>query len=359
LVLGGTGFIGRNFVEFLVKNDICSFLRVADKVLPVTGYLSSEQQKIFEKVDFAQKKLNDPVQIESTFKLDAGSFDYVFNLAAETRYGLEENVYSELVHDVSVRCAQAAAKAGVKKYVEVSTAQVYVPDKKPKSEEGKLEPWTTIAKFKLKAEEEIKKIPNLNWNIVRPAIVYGPGDKLGLAPRLIIGAVYKHQNEKMKFLYGGELRINTVHVRDVCRALLLIAEKAAPKSIFNLADKNDTDQEKVNQLLEKLYHIKTGYTSKLASMMTGVVSLKMVADTVNDKHVQPWVAMCKEENIQYTPISPYLDPELLLDKSLCIDGSAVEKLGFKYEHPHVTEELLRESIDYWVKQNLFPKKPFA
>lgn len=34
--------------------------------------------------------------------------------------------------------------------------------------------------------------------IVRPAIVYGIGDRLGLTPRLIVGAVYAHLKEKMK-----------------------------------------------------------------------------------------------------------------------------------------------------------------
>jgi len=38
----------------------------------------------------------------------------------------------------------------------------------------------------------------LNFIIVRPAIVYGVGDRLGLTPRLIIGAVYAHLKEKMK-----------------------------------------------------------------------------------------------------------------------------------------------------------------
>lgn len=36
LVLGGTGFIGRHLVKYLVDNDACAKIRVADKVsLPV------------------------------------------------------------------------------------------------------------------------------------------------------------------------------------------------------------------------------------------------------------------------------------------------------------------------------------
>lgn len=34
--------------------------------------------------------------------------------------------------------------------------------------------------------------------IVRPTIVYGIADRLGLTPRLIVGAVYAYLKEKMK-----------------------------------------------------------------------------------------------------------------------------------------------------------------
>jgi len=226
-----------------------------------------------------------------------------------------------------------------------------------KKEDAKLDPWTSIAKYKLKAEQEIKNIAGLNFIVVRPAIVYGPGDKLGLAPRVVTGAVYKHLNEKMKFLYDGELRLNTVHVRDVSKALLHLAQNGKIGEVYNLADKNDTDQQKINVILEKIYGIKTGYTNKMQNLFATNVSLKMVTEQVNDKHVQPWVAMCKEENINYTPLSPYLDPELLTDKSLAIDGSKVESTGFKYDYPVLTDILLREIIDYYLKQDLFPKAP--
>ena len=60
------------------------------------------------------------------------------------------------------------------------------------------------------------------------------------APRLICGAVYKHLDEKMKFLWGADLRLNTVHVNDVCKALWHVATRCPVGSVFNLADKGDT-----------------------------------------------------------------------------------------------------------------------
>lgn len=82
--------------------------------------------------------------------------------------------------DLSVKVATEAAKQKVDRFIEVSTAQVYEAGKKPSKENSKTDPWTALAKHKLKAEEELRKIAGLNLVIVRPATVYGPGDINGL-----------------------------------------------------------------------------------------------------------------------------------------------------------------------------------
>lgn len=59
LVLGGVGFIGRNFVTYLVKNALVAHVRVVDKVLPATAYLTPSQKEAFSdpKVEFKQANL--------------------------------------------------------------------------------------------------------------------------------------------------------------------------------------------------------------------------------------------------------------------------------------------------------------
>lgn len=59
LVLGGVGFIGRNFVAYLIKNDLVASVRVVDKVLPATAYLDAGHKEIFSnpKVEFKQANL--------------------------------------------------------------------------------------------------------------------------------------------------------------------------------------------------------------------------------------------------------------------------------------------------------------
>jgi hypothetical protein len=90
--------------------------------------------------------------------------------------------------------------------------------------------------------------------------------------------------------------------------------------------------------------------SKLATS----VSIKMVTEEVNDKHLKPWSDVCKKAGIQNTPLTPYLDPELLYNNSLAVDGTAIEATGFSYDFPVLETKHFREMIDYYQKQNLFP-----
>ena len=104
-----------------------------------------------------------------------------------------------------------------------------------------------MAKYKYKAEEKLKTIEGLNLVILRPAVVYGIGATMGLVPRIVCGRIYQHINEEMKFLWAKDLKINTVHVTDVVRAMWYIAtwyeenEKSGKGVlIYNLADHGNT-----------------------------------------------------------------------------------------------------------------------
>lgn len=343
-------------MTYLVKNDIASKIRACDKVLPATAFLGEPHSSAFENpiVEYKQSNLTSKAGIEKAFALDDGPFDWVINCAAETKYGQTDEVYEEKVFDLSVKVGKQAAQSKVGVFIELSTAQVYDHGKKATDEGGKIKPWTNLAKNKYNAEEELRKIDGLNLIIVRPAIVYGEGDLAGIMPRIIIGAVYKHLDEKMKLLWSGDLRMNTVHVEDVCKALVHLCEKGKKGDVYNLADSNDTSQEKMNKYLEEMFSIKTGFWGTAASTLAKT-SLKQTTEVVNEKHLKPWSDICKADNVNNTPLTPYIDQELLYNHALSIDGSAITKTGFSYDHPKITIDALKAQMDYFVKQGLFPK----
>jgi len=67
-----------------------------------------------------------------------------------------------------------------------------------------------------------------------------------LTPRAVLAAVYKRLNKKMKVLWGADLKINTVYIDDLCRAIVHVKNM---NGVFNIADPANTTQEDVNRIL--------------------------------------------------------------------------------------------------------------
>lgn len=142
-------------------------------------------------------------------------------------------------------------------------------------------------------------------------------------------------------------------VRDVAKAIWWCFQNANKGDIFNLADKNDTTQKKLNTPFEEIFKIKTGFQGAILSSLAKL-KMKEAVEYANDKHMTPWNELCKAKDIKNTPLSPYLDIELLNNNPLSIDGSAIEKKGFVYDHPVIKTEYIQEVIDDFKALNLFP-----
>ncbi|CAO3680728.1 unnamed protein product [Umbelopsis vinacea] len=366
LVLGALGFVGRNFVQYLVENNLASNIRAVDKALPQTAYLSTATKAAFDhpSVEHMQANLINPVSIEKCYtRQDGTEFDYVFNFAAETKYSQVPEVYQERIYKLSLNCAKEAAKRKIKVFLEMSTSEVYQSSKEPAKETSNIEPWTLIAKQKVEACKALQNIEGLNLVIVRPAVIYGVGSPAGITTRLVIGRVYKKLNEEMKLLWNKDLKLNTVHIHDVVRACwhlaiwydkndLATGKKSYP--IFNLADKQDTDQETINHHLESIFGIKTGYHGTIISSFAKL-NLGTVTEDVNEKHLGPWAELLKDSGIAVSPLSPYVDEELLNFNPIYVDGTLIEReTGYTYEVPYMTKEKLEEIIDGYKELKLWP-----
>jgi hypothetical protein len=91
-------------------------------------------------------------------------------------------------------------------------------------------------------------------------------------------------------------------------------------------------------------------------MGASAMGTKFLVGFANDEHLKPFSDACKKYGINDTPLTPYLDEELIKEVSVAVDGSAIEKLGFKYDHPHVTVESLKEVMEDFIKKGYFPKE---
>ncbi|KAF9405595.1 hypothetical protein HW555_013736, partial [Spodoptera exigua] len=80
------------------------------------------------------------------------------------------------------------------------------------------------------------------------------------APRLLYGGIYKHLNETMKLLWTADLKMNTVHVRDVCRAVWTLGRHPeANKQIYNVVDDANSTQGALAELVSDIFKIQHDY----------------------------------------------------------------------------------------------------
>ncbi|XP_076672863.1 3 beta-hydroxysteroid dehydrogenase/Delta 5--_4-isomerase [Andrena cerasifolii] len=355
IILGGCGFIGRNLVEYLLDNDLVSFVRVVDKVPPQTAWLNAKHQQLFEHplLEFKSANLINAVSCQSVFISD-DPIDYVINCAGETKSGQTDPVYKEGIYKLSINCAQQSAKLRVDRYVEISSGNFNASGKHPLKEEDAGEPWTFVAKYKLQVENDLKNIPNLKYTVLRPAIVYGCGDRSGLAPRLVVGAVYKHLGEMMKLLWGPDLHMNTVHARDLARAIWHVVNR--PETIgqtYNVVDEGDSTQGSISAMVSELFNINHDYWGTALSTLAKT-DMSSVVEEVNDKHMGPWAEACNKDGVENSPLSPYIDQELLYNKNLHLLPGKLLSTGFTYLYPKLTKDTLKEVLDDYVSMKIFP-----
>ena len=234
LVLGGCGFLGRNFVKYLLDNGLAGDVRVADKRHPATAALSAEHKSALldERVEFLMCDLSLDEFVEQAFTASrsGAAWDFVINLVAEPGYGKKEEFYAKGV-TAAQKCAAAAAGAGVKKFIQLSTASVYKSEKHGAAgadEAAAQAPWTEPATYCAKAEAAaLAAAGAMPVIILRPAQVYGPGDCSGVMTRAVVASTYKAAKTKMELLWDASLKLSTVHVFDVARAIYFAARKAA------------------------------------------------------------------------------------------------------------------------------------
>ncbi|KAH8676653.1 hypothetical protein BGZ60DRAFT_372088 [Tricladium varicosporioides] len=369
LIVGGLGYIGRFLALHIQKNGLASELRIVDKMLPQLAWLAPEFEEACSKDKFMQADASREQSLARIFdRSNEKQWDYVFNCGGETRNSQDDEVYKLRSLALSVALGKEAAKRHVKCFVELSTGMVYKPDSQPSKEGDKLKPWSKIAVFKLQAEEQLQNIAGLNLVIVRLAHVYGDYASQFVATALSMARVYQHLEEEMKWLWTKDLRVNTVHISDVVRALWDITDWYAVKKmpgwdeksmgkvpIFNVVDQGQTSQGTMAEIIGQLFGIKTGFQGQLISTFARL-NMDSVVDDVNDDLLGPWAELLEDAGITRPgPLTPFMEKELLKDTDLSMDGSRLETVvGFKYEKPKITKELVQEMIDSYTRIGWWP-----
>jgi dTDP-glucose 4,6-dehydratase len=253
LVTGGAGFIGSNFIRYLLTKHPDWDVTNLDK-LTYAGNLENLDE-VRDKPAYHFIK-GDIVDGELVDKILIGGFDAVLNFAAESHVDrsildaspfLDTNIKGTLV------ILDRIKKFQIKKYIQVSTDEVYGSIEKGSFiETSPLSPGNPYAACKAAADLlclSYWKTQGIPVVITRCANNYGPYQ---FPEKLIPLAITNIIENKPVPIYGDGLNIrNWIYVIDHCIALESVLLKGKPGEIYNIASNQEkTNLEIVDNLLK-------------------------------------------------------------------------------------------------------------
>jgi nucleoside-diphosphate-sugar epimerase len=212
LVTGAAGFTGSVLVRKLCERGA--------RVRAIARSSSNRESLLGLPIEWHVGDVFDPAVVEQA----AAGVEYVFHLAAAYRQaGLTDDVYHRVHVESTRRLAEAALKTpGFKRFVHVSTVGVHGHIERPPADENyPFGPGDMYQDTKAEAElwiREFARKHGLPLTVIRPAAIYGPGDR-----RLL--KVFKMAAWPVCLLPGrsrGPL-YHLIHVDDLTEVLMLAA----------------------------------------------------------------------------------------------------------------------------------------
>jgi nucleoside-diphosphate-sugar epimerase len=268
LVIGSTGYMGRHLMAGLAAAG-----------LPAAGASSSDGTGIHP----------DTGLLPDSFAVPAGTGAVVY-MAQSPRYRDPEQASHVLAVNVvsAVRAAVAARKAGVRRFVYVSTGTVYAPSFEPLTESAPVRGADWYSLSKIQGEQAIQMFrDDMDVHVVRPFGVYGPGQTGRLVPNLMAsiqeGRTITLQGRRDDPSDADGLRISLCHVDDATRILIHLIQHGGP-ACLNLAGEQAASIRTLATLLGELL----GRPPVLAAA-TALRNFDLVADIGLLRQSQPMV----------------------------------------------------------------------
>lgn len=259
LVTGGAGFIGGNFVHYMVAKYPEYHIFNLD-ALTYAGDLT-KHQKIEGKSNytFVHTDITKSLEIHKLFEKE--QFDYVVHFAAEShvdRSIREPEVFIRTNILGTQILLEAAKRIGVQKFVHISTDEVYGElDFDPDTfftEETPLQPNSPYSASKASSDFLVRSYYetfDLPVNITRCSNNYGP---YHFPEKLIPLTISRIINDEPVPIYGDGKHIRDwLHVEDHCSAIDLVLHKGELGEVYNIGGHNEkTNLEVVQTIIKAL-----------------------------------------------------------------------------------------------------------
>lgn len=69
-------------------------------------------------------------------------------------------------------------------------------------------------------------------------------------------------------------------------------------------------------------------------------------DEINDKHMGPWAKLCDQDGTENTPLSPFMESELLQHHHLNLSNEKLKATGYRLKAPYFTKDAVQEVKKY-------------
>ena len=241
LITGGSGFIGSNYIKLLLETR-------DDKIFnyDVLTYAGNEEnillKKIYENYHFIKGDIRNEHDLELVLKKH--DIDAIVNFAAETHVDRSISRSKNFITTNIIgtyTLLELARKYDIKKYVQISTDEVYGSAVDNSfNENDNLNPSSPYSSSKASADllaRSYYKTYDLNINITRSTNNFGPlQHPEKLIPKIIVNALI---NKKIPIYGDGSQVRDGIYVGDNCIAIDLVLTKGAPGEVYNIASKNE------------------------------------------------------------------------------------------------------------------------
>jgi len=244
LITGAGGYIGSNATEFFMKRGF-----------DVTGTIHRKSADRFLRsgAKAAEVELCDPASRERLF---SEKFDYVIHIAARASDVGRDELFRTANFEAVTHLADLSMRNGVKRFVYLSTSDVYgLHDFHGESEEElpfEHNVRNPYPKYKILSENWLaSRLPTERFSCVRPCVVWGNGDTT-ITPRAI--AYLRSFSFVIHFgRWKGKNRWPLAHVENVCRTLYaaMILPEAGGKGVTVLDSRRTTLSEFYRGLAEE------------------------------------------------------------------------------------------------------------
>ena len=241
LVTGGCGFIGSNFIRFILKHRADCEVVNLDALTYAGNQANLQELEGDVRYRFVHGRIEDPAVVKDAMT-DVGA---VVHFAAESHVDRSiDNAAPFITTNVlgTQVMLEAARRAGVGRFVHVSTDEVYGA----LGNEGK---FTETTPFRPRSPYSASKaagdlLAQAYWEtyrlpvmVVRPSNNYGPYQ----FPEKLIPVMVTNLVEGRKVpVYGrGENVRDWLHVDDCCRAIELVLDRGRPGEAYNIGGQSE------------------------------------------------------------------------------------------------------------------------